>query len=89
VLSRPKFNRYFGAFQVRTILLFLEKNSHYVVATTTTHDLPDSADAPFLEVPLAKSVPLVTGNIAHFPKNKRAGADVKTPAEFLLQVSAS
>lgn len=47
--------------------MFLEQNTHYTVTTTVIGDLPDLKDIPFLGVALAAKIPLVTGNIDHFP----------------------
>ena len=72
VLNRRKFRAYFTLQEVRDILVFLEQNTHYTVATTHVSDLPDLKDAPFLEVALAAGVPLVTGNADHFPASRAA-----------------
>ena len=53
VLNRPKFRAYFTLQEVRDVVVFLEQNTHYTVATTRCSDLPDLNDAPFLEVALA------------------------------------
>ncbi len=45
--------------------------------------LPDPDDAAFAECALAASVPLVTGNLRHFPKSACRGVEVLTPAQFL------
>jgi putative PIN family toxin of toxin-antitoxin system len=83
VLNRPKFKNYFSAAAVRDILTFLQQNTHYVVAVTQLHGLPDPDDVPFLEVALTAAVPLVTGNAQHFPADSRRSVDVLTPADFL------
>ena len=46
VLNRPKFRAYFTLQEVRDILMFLERNTHYTVATTVISDLPDLKDIP-------------------------------------------
>lgn len=83
VLKRRKFRAYFTLQEVRDILMFLEQNTHYMVATTVISDLPDLKDIPFLEVALAADIPLVTGNIDHFPAAARRSAEVVTPASFV------
>lgn len=83
VLNRPKFNAYFHASDVRDILVFLNHNAHYVVSTTHVADIPDLDDAPFLEVALTASVPLVTGNAPHFPTHYRSRTSIHSPAEFI------
>jgi len=45
--------------------------------------LPDADDAAFAECALVEAVPLVTGNLRHFPKSACRGLRVLTPAEFV------
>ncbi len=49
--------------------------------------LPDPDDAPFLEVAIAAGVPLVTGNVKHFPLSCCQGCEVILPADFLYRFS--
>jgi putative PIN family toxin of toxin-antitoxin system len=86
VLGRPKFRAYFSAQEVRDVVLFLERSMHYTVPTVQVTDLPDTGDAPFLELALSAGVPLVTGNLGHFPDTCRRSADVLTPAQFLVRL---
>jgi len=83
VLSRPKFRAYFSAREVREVILFLERNMDYTVPTVRVAELPDGDDAPSLELALTADVPLVTGNVRHFPEAHRPSADILTPAQFL------
>jgi len=83
VLNRPKFNPYFHASDVRDILVFLEQNAHYIASTTQVADMPDPDDTPFLEVALTAAVPLITGNISHFPEHCRSHTSIQTPIEFI------
>jgi len=83
VLNRPKFRTWFSPQEVRDIIVFLERNTLYTVCARQARGLPDPADAPFLEVALNVAAPLVTGNAAHFPPDRRHGVLVLTPAEFL------
>lgn len=83
VLRRPKFNAYFHTSEVRDILVFLNHNAHYVVSTTHVAEIPDLDDAPFLEVALTASIPLVTGNAPHFPSQYRRRTSINSPAEFI------
>ena len=48
--------------------------------------LPDPDDAPFWECAQTAGVPLVTGNIRHFPKTIVGGLSVLTPAQFVDRV---
>ncbi len=86
VLTRPKFNPYFHASDVRDIQVFLEQNAHYVVSTTQVADIPDLDDAPFLEVALTAAVPLITGNTSHFPARYRSQMSILTPTEFIAAI---
>ena len=45
--------------------------------------LPDPDDLPFAECAHAAEVPLVTGNLRHFPKHACRGVRVLTPAQFV------
>ena len=45
--------------------------------------LPDSDDAPFLDCARTANVPLVTGNLRHFPKSVTGKVPVLTPARFV------
>jgi len=83
VLSRPRSRAYFGIQEVREVILFLERNTDYTVPTVRVTDLPDTDDAPFLELALTAGVPMVTGNIGDFPDACRQSAEVLTPAQFL------
>jgi len=51
-----------------------------------TRELPDPDDAPFLECAQTAGVPLVTGNIRHFPKPATKGVTVVTPAQFVASL---
>lgn len=46
-------------------------------------DLPDPEDLPFLECAKAAGVPLVTGNLRHFPKRLAGTTPILTPAQFV------
>lgn len=83
VLKRPKFHTYFHAGDVRDILVFIEQNAHYVVSIIQISDIPDSNDAPFLEVAVTAAAPLITGNAAHFPAQYRNRTSIQTPSEFV------
>ncbi len=51
-------------------------------------ELPDPDDAPFAECARVEAVPLVTGNLRHFPKHACRGLTVTTPASFVRVVMA-
>jgi putative PIN family toxin of toxin-antitoxin system len=84
VLRRPKFP--FSHDSVEALLDQIVANGIVTVAMPLRLSLPDRDDEPFLEVALAAEAPLVTGNLKHYPKNKRQGAWVESPAEFLARL---
>ena len=83
VLHRPSLAAYFTVSETSHILEYLTGNSERVLATRHIPNLPDPEDAPFLEVALTAGVPLVTGNLKHFPPASRQGCEVIPPADFL------
>ena len=83
VLMRPKFGAYFTICDARNICGYLQHNCFYVVSTANINGLPDPFDAPFLEVALTAGVPLVTGNLKHYPEQKRSGVEILTPTRYL------
>lgn len=86
VLRRPLFSRYFGHAERESILSFIACNGEQTVATCRLGDLPDPSDEAFAEVALTSGVPLVTGNVRHFPSKKLVGLKVVTPAEFIREL---
>jgi len=83
VLARPVFH--LPAAEVELVLTAIRARSYWV-ETAPAHavrGLPDPDDAPFLECALAASVPLVTGNLRHFPKSAAPNVVVITPAQFV------
>jgi putative PIN family toxin of toxin-antitoxin system len=83
VLRRTDLLKYFSPQDSEAIIDFVEHASHRTAARVIIHDLPDVGDVPFLEAALAEEVPLVTGNLKHFPEDRRRGCLVVDPAEFL------
>ena len=82
VLTRSKFG--FDADAVADLMEFLEQIAETVAPTPWGLELPDPADAMFLEVALTGQADyLVTGNLKHFPARKRREVKVTTPAQFL------
>ncbi len=86
VLRRPRFAAYFSRSQVRDVLAFLHADSERVVSEHVVSGLPDPDDAPFLELALTATAPLVSGNLKDFPRARRKGASVLSPAEFVAGV---
>jgi len=83
VLGRPYFRRYFSEFEKDIILEFIGTDSLRILCTKRIKQLPDPDDACFAEVSIAAGVPLVTGNVKHFPDTQCLGVKILTPAQFL------
>ncbi len=82
VLHRPKFK--FDPKQVGALLEQIEVCGDIIVPQPLTQRLPDLFDEPFLEVAITAKVEyLVTGNIKHFPKDRRGHIKVVSPVEFI------
>lgn len=82
VLPRPKFR--LDPVKVSVFLDFIEYHGEVSAGAPLSKPLPDRDDEPFLEVAVAGRLEcLVTGNISHFPSDRRAGVKVVTPRQFL------
>ena len=82
VLVRPAFCLPAG--EVRIVLDAIRaRDSWAEVGVGQSVSLPDPDDAPFAECAHAAEVPLVTGNLRHFPKAACRGVRVLTPAQFV------
>lgn len=86
VVWRPKFDRFIHSEEREWILDYIFNHSKRLVAEISINNLPDPNDAPFLEVAATAQVPLVTGNIKHYPKEKRRGVKVLSPAEYIVSL---
>ena len=86
VLARPVFR--LPVAEVDLVLAVIRARSFWVEAAAQhlAHDLPDPDDAPFLECARTAGVPLVTGNLRHFPKSAAKDVVVITPAQFVTSV---
>jgi uncharacterized protein len=86
VLARPSFRLPMA--EVELVLAAIRSHSFWVEAEATHlgRELPDPDDAPFLECALAGNVPLVTGNLRHFPRSAAGNIKVMTPAQFIRAV---
>jgi uncharacterized protein len=79
VLSRPRFA--ISSDELQAIIALLLRQD-LVTPPPLTVNLPDMDDLPFLETAcLATDNTLVTGNAGHYPRNKRMGVQILTPAE--------
>jgi predicted nucleic acid-binding protein len=88
VLVRPSLG--LPTAEVKVVLDSIRARALWVegAVVSTVRALPDPDDAPFLECALAAGVPLVTGNLRHFPKSATQNVRVITPARFVaLSVS--
>ena len=83
VLHRQRLSRYFASTDLAQIIDYLRCGSMHVLVRRQVRDLPDQSDAPFLEVAMAANVPLITGNIRHFPDKWRQECAILKPAVFL------
>src|ERR1041385_1280653 len=85
VLARPRFK--FDPSRIADILAKWGQDGVFVDASAVANlNLPDPDDEAFLAVALASASDfLVTGNLAHFPPDRRRGCSVKSPAEFMAR----
>lgn len=86
VLARPVFQ--LPAIEVELVLAAIRTRALWVEAAPSVvrRNLTDPDDAPFVECANAAEVPLVTGNIRHFPKSVVGDVPVMTPAQFVALV---
>lgn len=89
VLHRPDIRKYFSTADRESILVYLSKNSEFVIPTRQVINLPDPSDAPFIEVALEAELMLVTGNTKHFPKKERQEVLVEAPIDFIKRFAKS
>jgi uncharacterized protein len=82
VLVRPAFC--LPASEVNIVLYAIRTRATWAdVGTGCSILLPDPDDVPFAECAQAAEVPLVTGNLRHFPRYSCRGVTVLTPARFV------
>jgi len=81
VLRRPKFG--FHPAHIDALLTMLEFQQSVSTKPWQFQPLPDPSDATFLEVALAASCPLITGNTRHYPNAVRGSVTVLKPDEWL------
>ena len=88
-MNRPKFR--FSASRSRALLDGVRAYAAYAPYAPVGHAaaLPDpDDDVIFLEAAFGLNVPIVTGNIGHFPKHLAKHISVFSPAASLAQLSA-
>jgi putative PIN family toxin of toxin-antitoxin system len=88
VLARPVFR--LPVAEVELVLAAIRARSFWVEAAAIhlARELPDPDDAPFLECARTAHVPLVTGNVRHFPKTIVGDVKVLTPAQFVAALES-
>jgi uncharacterized protein len=86
VLRRDYFLRYFGKSEREAVIEYIVRNSSYTLSSVVAHDLPDPGDVPFLEIALTAQVPLITGNLKHYPESAGMGCVVVSPKQFIDQM---
>ena len=88
VLARPRFK--FDPARTAEVIAKIMKDGERIDSSSVAQlHLPDPDDEPFLAVALASSSDfLVTGNMAHFPAEKRRGCSVIAPADFMVRWAA-
>ena len=87
VLVRPAFC--LPAVEVNVVLDAIRARASWAeVGTGFRLALPDPDDVPFAECAHTLDVPLVTGNLRHFPKSVCPKVRILTPAQFVTVVGA-
>jgi len=82
VLRRPAFP--FADKEVTALMAQIRTGGELIAAEPLPVRLPDPDDEPFLEVAASAIVEfLVTGNLKHFPHERRQRVRVVSPREFL------
>lgn len=81
VLGREKFG--FSPADVESLLALFQEEGLRTNPSPLGVALPDPDDLPFLEVAREARATLVTGNLKHYPPNKRQGVEVMAPAAYL------
>lgn len=89
VLRREYFLRYFKKSEREDVIEYLVKNSCYTSSRVVINNMPDKGDIPFLEIALSENVPLVSGNLKHYPKRARNGCIVLSPRQFMNEYFAN
>lgn len=86
VLARPKFG--FPARSIRHLLdaVSLCSTRAPFAPLINTDALPDPDDAVFLQAAVSLAVPLVTGNLKHFPREVAGSSPILSPSAFINEL---
>ena len=86
VLRRPKFG--FPANKVHFLVDAIRSRAKYAPFSSEFNalDLPDPEDVIFMEAASSLHVPIVTGNLKHFPKKAVGHIVILSPAAFLSRL---
>ena len=87
LLGRPAFG--FPPADTSIMLERINKHAIHVPCTSEKFqpiDLPDPADAPFLACAAELDVPLITGNLKHFPRAVIGHVEILTPAIYVQRL---
>ena len=87
VLARPRFGLPSGEVDIVLAAIRLGAVRVEVGPQDRAAGLPDPDDAPFLECARAAGVPVVTGNVRHYPKAVARAVAVLTPAQFVARLA--
>jgi uncharacterized protein len=85
VVRRPKFARF--RFPPPWLDWLIDESLHLSDPPTWPHPLPDASGVPFLALAHAAGAWLITGNLKHFPADRRHGVTVLPPAEYLARLN--
>lgn len=86
VAARPKFAHY--KFPPAWMKELIEDSLQLPNPAPWPWKLPDPDDAIFLALAKTSGAWLVTGNLKHYPENRRGGVTVISPGEYLERLGA-
>jgi predicted nucleic acid-binding protein len=87
LLARPRFGLPCGEIDIVLAAIRLGAARVEVGPRDRAEGLPDPDDAPFLECARAAGVPVVTGNVRHYPKSVARAVAVLTPVQFVARLA--
>ncbi len=83
VLFRERLRYWVAIADARNIMSFLSTYAERVTSNIVIKGLPDPGDSAFLEVAITAGIPLITGNMQHFPTSLCRGCRIVRPSAFL------